>query len=307
MRVYNIKDKKISKFTEFQGINDGFEDTTKELWKKGLSKPEWWFIIEKDGEIFGRVGYWSSKDDKKNIRIFGLLLKWERENVFKIGKKLLNDSLQMMKNKGAENINYQVHSDDSNNIELIKEILEAVGLKNIQQKKSFYLKSDIYHKDNKNDLTFKSLNEVGKDKFINIIKKVTRKTLDKEDELTVEKSGEEEHAINHYYTLKSIENSPKNWFLGYRESKIIGLVIPQKLNNELGAINYIGVIPNERGKNYVSDLLNKGIINLFNRGVDKIVADIDVHNLPMEEALVNAGFKLEKNIYVYDKNLERMR
>ena len=212
MRVCNIKDNKISKFTEFQGNNDGFEDTTKELWEKGLSKPKWWFIIEKDGEILGRVGYWSSKDNKKNIRIFGLLLKWEREDVLKIGKKLLNYSLQRMKDNGAENINYQVHSDDTNNIELVKKILEAVGLQNIQQKKSFYLKSDIYHKDNRNDLTYKSLNEVGKDKFINIIKKVTRKTLDKEDELSVEKSGEEEHAINHYNTLKSIEYAPKIGF-----------------------------------------------------------------------------------------------
>ena len=59
--------------------------------------------------------------------------------------------------------------------------------------------------------------------------------------------GKEKHARNHFNDLKSIDFSPENWFIAYKNNNIIGLVIPQKFNNEVGSINYIGVIPDERG------------------------------------------------------------
>lgn len=71
---------------------------------------------------------------------------------------------------------------------------------------------------------------------------MTRETLDKEDELSVLNFGAEEHARNHFNDLKSIDFYPKNWFIAYKNNNIIGLVIPQKFNNKVGAINYIGVI-----------------------------------------------------------------
>jgi len=51
--------------------------------------------------------------------------------------------------------------------------------------------------------------------------------------------------------------------------------------------------------------LDKGIKNLFERDVSKIIADIDVQNFPMENALLKSGFKEEKKIFVYDLILEK--
>ena len=190
MKVYNIKKEEISKFTSLSNNGSDFKKTVQEMWEKELTSPEWCFVIEEKGKIIGRIGYWSSKEDK-------------------------------------------------------------------------------------------------------------------EDEISVLKFGAEEHARNHFNDLKSIDFSPKNWFIAYNEKNIIGLVVPQKFNNEVGAINYIGVIPEERGKGYVIDLLNKGIKNLFKRNVSKIIADIDEQNFPMEKALLESGFKEEKKIWVYDLSLEK--
>lgn len=305
MKVYNIKKETINKFTSLLNNSSDFKETVQGLWEKELSSPEWCFVIEEKGKLMGRVGYWASKDEKENIRIFGLLLPWERKDTLSIGKRLLNESIEMMKKQGAKTVNYQLHSDEKGNLALKKELLETVGMENIQKKKSFYLEKNSFNSVNQNRLTYKSLEEIGEEKFIGIIKKVTRETLDKEDELSVLNFGAEEHARNHFNDLKSIDFSPENWFIAYNKNNIIGLVIPQKFNNKVGAINYIGVISEERGQGYVIDLLDKGIKNLFERDVSKIIADIDVQNFPMENALLKSGFNEEKKIYVYDFTLKK--
>ncbi len=106
-----------------------------------------------------------------------------------------------------------------------KELLETVGMENIQKKKSFYLEKYSYTSINKNRLIYKSLEEIGEEKFIEIIKKVTRETLDKEDELSVLNFGAEEYARNHFNDLKSVDfsyalnQSNKDYILGFRISK----------------------------------------------------------------------------------------
>jgi len=91
MKVYNIKKEEISKFTSLSNNGSDFKKTVQEMWEKELTSPEWCFVIEEKGKIIGRIGYWSSKEDKENIRIFGLLLPWEGEDILSIGKKVLKE------------------------------------------------------------------------------------------------------------------------------------------------------------------------------------------------------------------------
>lgn len=298
MRVYNIQEKEINKFTLSATDNPDFKRIVESLWKDEFSKPAWCFVIEEEGKIIGRIGYWASLDSKEDVRIFGLLLPWEREDLLAIGEKLLKESLQEMKNQGAKYVNYQIHTDEDKPLGTVKRIFKLAGMKQIQAKKSLKLSKESYESITENRLTYKSLKEVGKDLFIEVIKKVTRDTLDKEDELSVSNLGEQKDAKKYFNNLKDIDFSAANWFVGYKSKKIIGLVIPQKLENDLGAINYIGVVPEKRGHGYVMDLLDKGIKNLFNRDIFNVIADIDRSNFPMENALLKLGFKEEKEIFV---------
>jgi len=91
--------------------------------------------------------------------------------------------------------------------------------------------------------------------------------------------------------------------LAYSRGVFVGLVIPQLFKEQTGAINYIGVDPKQRGKGYVYDLLDKGIVSLFERKVQSILADIDELNFPMEKSLIKTGFVEEKKLWVLSISL----
>ncbi|WP_454052676.1 hypothetical protein [Clostridium sp. Marseille-Q7071] len=63
----------------------------------------------------------------------------------------------------------------------------------------------------------------------------------------------------------------------YNKECAVALVVPQKLRDNFGTINYIGVIPNERSKEIVDILIKKANPILLNN-ITKIIADTDVNN-----------------------------
>ena len=302
MEVRSIKKSEIELFVKLNDNPNRFKETVKGLWQRGLSKPKWCFIIEDQDEIIGRVGYWTP-DNESGAVIFGLKLPWESSNLLKIGKNLLKESMSAMKGYGIKQIDSQIASSDGKKYAFSKILYEQVGLEVIQSKKSYILKTDDYEKQEQNRLQYTSLESVGKDFFLDVIVEVTKNTLDNEDQLNIEDLGAKEAAEQHFSSLKAIDYSPKDWLIGKSDNDVIGLVIPQILFEDVGTINYIGVIPDKRGKNYVKDLLAQGVENLIKRDVRKIIADIDVENYPMENALKTMGFKEENKLINYRKIL----
>jgi RimJ/RimL family protein N-acetyltransferase len=298
MKVYNISETEINKFTSLSKDSDTFSKTVKSFWTDGLSSPEWCFVVEKKGKIVGRIGFWASPKNKKDIRIFGLELPWNDNILISNGKMLLNKCLQKMKTQGAKFVSSQIHSDDEG-FDLSKQLYEQIGMEQSQSKKRFYITKKLYDAESENRLKYKSLDQTGENTFVETIKEVTKETLDQDDKTDVAKFGAGEAARNYFNLLKDLDFSIEDWFLAYHKNKIIGLIIPQELGRNFGAINYIGVIPAERGKGYVIDLLNKGVKNLFNRNLNRVVADIDVLNYPMGKALQEVGFIEEKIILNY--------
>ena len=55
-------------------------------------------------------------------------------------------------------------------------------------------------------------------------------------------------------------------------------------------INFIGVVPEHRGRGYVDDLLAEGTAALHAAGAERVRADTDTRNLPMALAFRRAGY-----------------
>lgn len=292
--IYCIRERDIDKFASLSKDSANYKKTVKSLWDDGLSFPEWCFLFEEEGEIVGRIGYWASLDNPTEIHIFGLILPWDDDNCQLIGQKLINESIQKMKKQDAKTVNYQLHSDEGKAFTLSKQIVELIGMEETQAKKRFVLTKNSLKLKYKNRLLYKSLQEVGQSLFVETIEEVTKETMDREDKLSILQLGDKKAAEDHFHDLKSFDFSVENWFIAYLRDQIVGLIIPQKLTDDIGAINYIGVVPDERGQGYVIDLLDQGIKNLFQRGMEKIIADIDELNYPMEQALLKVGFQKEE-------------
>jgi hypothetical protein len=71
------------------------------------------------------------------------------------------------------------------------------------------------------------------------------------------------------------------------------------LNDRVGAINYVGVVPEQRGKGYVNDLIARGTMILSDCGAQQVIASIDFVNTPMIAAATRARYRrgVSTNIY----------
>lgn len=121
-----------------------------------------------------------------------------------------------------------------------------------------------------NQLTFRSLDEVGDDAFIVAIAQVSSQSLDRSRKQNQAKLGEKQDALKQFNMLKAFKYQPTWWQLAYNfEQTLIGLIMPTE--NDGGAtIGYIGVVPEHRGKRYVNDLLMQGTLTLKSNGAVRI-------------------------------------
>lgn len=259
------------------------------MWERGVSKLEWCFALEREGEITGRIGFLAASEKTGKFKMFGLILPGEKKRQ-KGAELLLEESLRAIEKAGASEVFYQLHFERDSFPEREVRILRNAGMEEGPTKLSFSLQAEDYRPSGKNRLQFRPASDVGEAFFIDLIVEVTRETLDREDFTSVEKLGERRAAEEYFNILQKIDPSLENWLAGFAKDRVVGLVIPQELRPGLGAINYIGVAPRFRGRGYSGELLDRGIKNLLDRSVSEVIADIDEKNLPMENVLQSAGF-----------------
>ena len=296
MKITSISNEEISVFCHVKGAESIGEQTIQNLITKGMTKPEWCFLVKEEKNIIGRVGFMKGGSDIQLI-MFGLYFP-QSDDAARFPVEVFN----LLKEKQIRNISYHLDSDTENYPEKLN-LLKKAGMQVIQTKKNYILKEEDYQKRETNRLIYKPLSEVGKEAYLEALKRVAEETLDREDARSYEKSGLQKGVEEHYDLLQDLGDPKDTWYLAYTHEELAGLIIPQKFNDKVGAINYIGVVPKQRGRHYVLDLLDKGVTNLFNRGITRIIADIDDLNMPMENALEEIGFKEENKIWVLNTEL----
>jgi RimJ/RimL family protein N-acetyltransferase len=139
-------------------------------------------------------------------------------------------------------------------------------------------------------LVFRTLDEVGKDAFVDAVVRVSKDTLDREIQSEREEHGPEK-AGREFFELEShLEHEPSWWHLAYTpEGELVGLIMASK-NPTSPVIGYIGVVPEQRGRGYVDDLLAMGTETLRAAGAEQVRADTDTRNAPMAAAFRRAGY-----------------
>lgn len=216
-----------------------------------------------------------------------------------IGCQLLRDSLEQMKaSHDFETVEYHLYSGKPAVFEAYQQIFESQGFHIEQEKKSFAA-SSLNCINTPKKLSFKTLQEIGENEFIKAIEQVSAGTLDQDDLNSIKMLGPEEAAKQYFDILKEIDFNPYWWQVAYNDNnEFVGLVVPQKFDETSGAINYIGVVPEQRGKGYVDALLAHGTQRLLDEKLEEIIADIDIQNVPLEKALMRLGYAYERSMLV---------
>lgn len=273
-----------------------FKDILESWINEGITKLEWCFVVEDHGNILGRLIYGVFDNSLKMLDI------WMKNFNDETKEKLLSDSLKIMKVKEFNNVECHLYSDKNNFQQYVKALTE-VEFKVTQEKKSFVWEEEVINSLS-GDLYFSTLEQVGSNEYINAIEKVTAGTLDEDDLAWVKEFGSKEAAIKYFNLLKDIDYNEGWWKLAYnQEQELLGLVVPQRLTEGIGGINYIGVIPEKRGQGYINYLVIEGVKTLKDNNIKKVIADIDIKNYPLDRVLPKQGFKLDCTMLVLKLDL----
>lgn len=304
MGVRKISSKEILDFCK---IGNQEEDALKlqerviKAFEEKRSKIEWFYILEKEGRQIGRVAFDTFPSESGSLMPW-LLYIAEEEDYIRNGVELLNEAIKDLKGKGINLIVQHLYGNGDQKFNAKRDLLLNCGFEIEQRKKSFIFSEGRLPTSN-NQLNFKSIKELDDEMYIDAIMKVTEGTLDSYDEMEVKKMGARVAAENSFNTLKDIDFHADWWKLAYEEDgSFVGLILSQKFNDEYGAINYIGVCPEKRGKGYVNELLIEGTSVLKKSGIKKVIADIDINNYPMENALITAGYEFSEMELVLEYN-----
>lgn len=140
------------------------------------------------------------------------------------------------------------------------------------------------------ELAWHGLPEVGSEAFCAAIDQVSAGSADRRTRGDRHRLGASAQAEALFAHLRRFGHEPEWWELAsLAGQRLVGLVVPVWAGAH-ATIGYIGVVPELRGRGYVSALLARGSATLFRADARLVRGDTDVRNLAMAAAFRRAGF-----------------
>jgi ribosomal protein S18 acetylase RimI-like enzyme len=307
MKVRSINRDEIDRFCDLGEDAKKFKSTLTELFGNKECCPEWCFVAEEGDQWVGRVAYWIFISDPEDIYMMGLHLPWTGDYLG-VGRELLLESLSQLRAKGAQSVECRLYSGVTQNVEERQTLFREIHLPLIQEKWQFFWDREHEIPSRTERVWYRPLDDVGEEFFMDVIRQVMQGSLDRDDQALVEMHGPEEAARGFFNILRELDYRPEWWRLAYDpDDTVVGLIVPQRFSEDEGVINYIGVVPEQRGQGYVNDLLAEGTLSLHENGVKEVIADVDDVNSPMANALVRAGYEKRRTIYCYKAEIEKLK
>jgi ribosomal protein S18 acetylase RimI-like enzyme len=148
-------------------------------------------------------------------------------------------------------------------------------------------------------VVFRPWPAVGEEAFVGALGRTLEGTLDRWLEYNRQCLGAEAAAREYIATAQELRHEPTWWHLAYTQDGALIGVIMASANDGGPIVDYVGVVPEQRGHGYVDDLLAQGVAVLRAAGATRIRADSDTRNLPMASAFRRAGFRSFSTRVVY--------
>ena len=268
------------------------EQYVRSMFDAGSMRPEWCFVIEEGGGDLGRVAFWTLPGMDEPLDMVLLDVPWED---LCVGKRLLAHVLERARSLGAREIGHVLDEPPmrpqwQDSPERRAELLERAGFVLRRETRRFEWRREQGLPEEARRLDLRTLDDVGEEAFVWAIERVSEGTLDREVQAERDEHGAAEAARRFFELERRLEYDPAWCKLAYAsDGELVGLVMPAR-NPTSAVINFIGVVPERRGRRYVDDLLAAGTAALHGSGAERIRADTDTRNAPMAAAFRRAGY-----------------
>jgi RimJ/RimL family protein N-acetyltransferase len=297
MQFRPITPAELTAFVTIAGDADrsaAFERQIQSFIANDMTRPQWLWVAEHEGYWRGRVVYTGNRGEATPE-----CLDWldvvPAPDEMTIAADLIRESLKQIYPPSLHQI--EAILDDPSELagdpQRFATLLTAVGFRlTLDRRKFEWISGDPIPPPSAR-LVFRTLAEVGDATFIETMARITEGTLDHYTQESVRAVGPLEAARRHFHEEQHYQKrwEPHWWQMGYLpDGQIVGIVMPAE-NHRWPNIGYIGVIPEQRGHGYVHDLLAHGTRTLIAEGVQRIIADTDVGNVPMANAFLHMGYR----------------
>jgi len=276
------------------------EQYLESMFALGSMRPGWCFVVE-DGEDrpLGRVAFWTLPGSERPLALVLLDVPWEGDHLG-VGSRLLGDVLGEARRLGAGEIEHVLDAPPMQpqyqyRPEKRTELLEDAGF-TLRRETDRFQWQGAEPPVVPDRLSYRSLEEVGEEAFVDAVSRVSEGTLDREIRGERERLGPRPAARDFFEAARMVGHDPSWWRLAYdgRGGELVGLVMPAAPPGFL-TFYYVGVVPGMRGRGYVDDLLAAGTASLLGASAEggnekPLRVDTDVANAPMAAAFGRAGW-----------------
>jgi RimJ/RimL family protein N-acetyltransferase/predicted N-acetyltransferase YhbS len=304
MRIRPVHAEELDLFVE-AGSPEHREEVVRYLqsmFAAGSMRPEWCFVAQEEEEDrpLGRVAFWTLPGMEEPFALVLLDVPWVGDYMG-VGAPLLEDALEEARVLGAKEIEHVLDAPPmrpqfQHCPEERVELLRSVGFAFRRETVRFEWQGGEPNVE-PGRLSFRTLEEVGNEAFVDAMRRVSEGTLDREIREERERLGPREAAREFFEDARRVKHEPSWWRLAYGKpgGKLVGLVMPAQPPAFL-TVFYVGVVPEMRGRGYVDDLLATGTATLLEARAGDVKArplraDTDVANTPMAAAFERAGWR----------------
>lgn len=309
MAIRPIRGDELATFTTFSADparNADLAQYLTGLLDGGYCRLDWCLVNEEASAFTGRIVYSGERGESLARHLVFLDLPWSGDYL-SAGGDLVRSSLPLIPTPADADIDclLDLPSPRVPHPEPLIAALQHAGFRLTLDRRRFEWTSDRPVPPAPPRLTFRNLREVGEEAFIAAMARLTEGTLDHYTRKRRDEIGALAAAREHFTDEQRYQKryEPEWWQLGYtRDGELVGLVMPAE-NNSWPNIGYIGVVPEQRGRGYVDELLAQGTRTLLAEGATRIIADTDLANVPMADAFLRGGYAqyATRTIYTLDR------
>ena len=279
----------------------------RQAWESGRSRPSWCFVAEEGGRPVGRLGYRTVEfGPPGTVEPFVFELDWSGD-YRGLGCALVRQSLGPVAADGPTHLACELYLGPEDPGPR-RAVLEEAGIALVQEMDCLVLDGPGPRGGAPDRLVFRSLPAVGEAPFLEAIRRATAASLDRFIPLFVEQAGSDRAFARHYFDFSrgNANFDPDWWHLAYDGAgELVGLIQPELFPFPSpegaydGLVAYLGVVPQQRGKGYVHDLLAKATAVARAAGAATVYAQTDTRNAPMLRAFERAGYARHNTILKY--------
>jgi ribosomal protein S18 acetylase RimI-like enzyme len=228
----------------------------------------------------------SSQIPELEYRVSGVELPWDGEWPA-VGDGLLEAAARLV--PPGHVLDARLNAEVHDRLAERRRLLEAGGFSLFQEKEGFAWADDGRPIADSGRLVYRSLAEMGREAFSQILARGPEATLDRNDRYYWGRSGPAGWAAEMLGFCQPDDEA--SWLAAFdRSGDPVGYVLVSAFDEEgVATIAHIGVLPESRGQGYVMELVHESMREARRRGFRAMLSDADTENWPMLAAFERAG------------------